>query len=154
MADIAGLLKSEITRLSNKVARQHFAPLRAAATAQRHQIAELKRQVAALEKQIGAVQRRSKSEAAAKPESEEGPNIRFVAKGFRTLRERLGLTAEEMGQLIGVSGQSVYNWEHEKARPRARQLAAIAELRGIGKKEARARLEAGASGTSKTGTGD
>lgn len=152
MADIAGLLKSEITRLSNKVVRQHFAPLRAAATAQRHQIAELKRQIAALEKQVGAVQRRTKTVAEAAPESENGPNIRFVAKGFRTLRERLGLTAEEMGQLIGVSGQSVYNWEHEKARPRARQLAAIAELRSIGKKEARARLEtaAGEGGKAKS----
>jgi DNA-binding XRE family transcriptional regulator/uncharacterized coiled-coil protein SlyX len=142
MADIAGLLKSEITRLSNKVARQHFGPLRAAVTAQRHQIASLKREIAALEKKIGKVQRRDKPASSEREESADAQSFRFVAKGFRTLRERLGLTAEEMGQLIGVSGQSVYNWEHQKAKPRARQLASIAELRGLGKKQARARLEA------------
>lgn len=142
MADIAGLLKSEITRLSGKVVRQHFAPLRAATTAQRHQIAALKRQIAALEKKIAKVQRSDKPIGSDKTEADEGPSFRFVAKGFRTLRERLGLTADEMGLLVGVSGQSVYNWEHQKAKPRTRQLAAIAELRSLGKKQARARLEA------------
>lgn len=145
MADIAGLLKSEITRLANKVARQHFAPLRTAVTTQRHQIAELKRQIAALEKQIARVQRQDKPAGRAPAEADDAPSYRFVAKGFRTLRERLGLSADDMGLLIGVSGQSVYNWEHQKAKPRARQLAAIAELRGIGKKEAHARVEAAAN---------
>ncbi|MES0873186.1 helix-turn-helix domain-containing protein [Sinimarinibacterium thermocellulolyticum] len=142
MADIAGLLKSEITRLSNKVARQHFAPLRATVTAQRREITALKRQITALEQQISRLQRRESQAAPAAAPAEQGPRHRFVAKGFRSLRERLGLTADEMGALVGVSGQSVYNWEHQKAKPRARQLAAIAELRGLGKKEARARLEA------------
>jgi hypothetical protein len=42
--------------------------------------------------------------------------------------------------LLGVSGQSVYKWEHGESRPRAKQLEAIAALRGIGKREAAARL--------------
>ena len=56
-------------------------------------------------------------------------------------RERLGLSAEDFGKLLGVSAQSIYNWEHEKARPRAEQLAKVAALRGIGKREAKARLD-------------
>jgi hypothetical protein len=40
-----------------------------------------------------------------------------------------------------VSAQSVYNWEHEKARPRVEQLSKVAALRGIRKREAKARLE-------------
>jgi DNA-binding transcriptional regulator YiaG len=52
----------------------------------------------------------------------------------------MGLSAAEFAALIGVSGQSVYKWEHGEARPRARQLEAIAALRGIGKREAAARL--------------
>ena len=47
-----------------------------------------------------------------------------------------------MARLLGVSGQSVYKWELGKARPRARQLEAIAALRGVGKREVNARLEA------------
>lgn len=70
-----------------------------------------------------------------------GKPIRFVAKGLRSMRQKLGLSAAELASLIGVSEQSVYNWEQKKATPRREQVAAIVGLRGIGKKEARARLE-------------
>jgi DNA-binding XRE family transcriptional regulator len=41
-----------------------------------------------------------------------------------------------MGKLIGVSAQSVYQWDAEKSRPRASQLPAIAAARKLTKKEA------------------
>ena len=67
--------------------------------------------------------------------------VRFVAKGFRSQRERLGLSQPDLGKLLGVSAQTIYNWEHEEARPRAEQLAKIAALRTIGKREAGERLK-------------
>ena len=70
-----------------------------------------------------------------------GKQRRFSATRFASQRRKLGLSAADFGALLGVSGQSVYKWEHGEARPRARQLEAIAELRGIGKREAAARLE-------------
>jgi DNA-binding transcriptional regulator YiaG len=45
-----------------------------------------------------------------------------------------------MGALVGVSAQTVYNWEAGKSRPRQQQLAAIAAIRKLGKREAQARL--------------
>jgi DNA-binding transcriptional regulator YiaG len=57
------------------------------------------------------------------------------------LRKRLDLSAAELAQLLGVSMQSVYNWEHKKSAPRKEQVAAIVALRSIGKREARRRLE-------------
>jgi DNA-binding transcriptional regulator YiaG len=51
------------------------------------------------------------------------------------------LSAADFATLLGVSGQSVYKWEHGESRPRARQLEAIAAVRGIGKREAAARLD-------------
>ncbi len=45
-----------------------------------------------------------------------------------------------MGLLLGVSAQTVYNWEGEKSRPRQQQMAAIKAVRGMGKREATARL--------------
>jgi transcriptional regulator with XRE-family HTH domain len=54
---------------------------------------------------------------------------------------RLGLSAADLARLLGVSMQSVYNWEHKKATPRKEQVAAIAALRSVGKKEARQRLD-------------
>jgi DNA-binding transcriptional regulator YiaG len=42
---------------------------------------------------------------------------------------------------MGVSAQSVTNWESGKIRPRDSQLAAIAALRKMGRREVAARLE-------------
>ena len=68
--------------------------------------------------------------------------IRFSAKGLAAQRKRLGLSASDIGLLVGASGQSVYNWESGQNRPRASQLPAIAELRTLGKRDALAKLEA------------
>ena len=64
----------------------------------------------------------------------------FSAKGFQALRSRLELSAADFGKLLGVSAQSIYNWESEKARPRAEQIAKLAALRSLGKREVAARL--------------
>ena len=73
-------------------------------------------------------------------EPQEGAAPRFSAKGLAAQRKRLGLSAAAMAKLLGVSALSVYKWESGKTRPRAKQIEAIARLRGIGKKEAAARL--------------
>lgn len=67
-------------------------------------------------------------------------NTRFSAKGLASHRKRLGLSGAEFARLVGVSTQSLYNWEQEKSRPREEQLRAIVALRGLTKKEALARL--------------
>jgi DNA-binding transcriptional regulator YiaG len=67
--------------------------------------------------------------------------VRFVAKGLRSQRNRLGLSAGDFGKLVGVSAQSVYNWESESTYPRGEQLSKLAALRGIGKRDAEQRLK-------------
>jgi hypothetical protein len=42
---------------------------------------------------------------------------------------------------VGVSPLTIYNWEHNKSRPRAEQFAILVGLRGLGRREARRRLE-------------
>ena len=54
--------------------------------------------------------------------------------------ERLGMSAEDFGKLLGVSSQSIYNWEHGTAKPRSALLDKLAVVRAIGKREALARL--------------
>lgn len=71
---------------------------------------------------------------------DSGTALRFSAKGFTKLRQRLGLSAAAMGTLLGVTAQSVYKWEDGKARPRATQLQAISAVRKMGKREAAAYL--------------
>lgn len=141
MADVAGLLKTEIVRLSKKTIRQALAPLQRSSTAHRREMAALKRQIAGLERSIASLQKdRAKQDRAAPPDQSPTPH-RFVAKGLRTLRSRLGLSQEDFGRLVGVSAQSVYNWERQTSRPRPAQLAAIASVRSMGKREARQKLE-------------
>jgi DNA-binding XRE family transcriptional regulator len=45
-----------------------------------------------------------------------------------------------MGALIGVSAQTIYNWEAEKSRPRKVQLASIAAVRKLGRRAIKAIL--------------
>jgi DNA-binding XRE family transcriptional regulator len=71
----------------------------------------------------------------------EGDKLRFVAKGFRTMRKRLGLAAVDLGKLIEVSGLTIYNWESGKAKPRKMHLPKIAAIREMGKREVQALLE-------------
>ena len=40
-----------------------------------------------------------------------------------------------------MSDLTIYNWEHGKARPQKTQLASLVSLRGIGKREALAKLK-------------
>ena len=49
---------------------------------------------------------------------------------FRRRRARLGLTQEALARRLGVSRQSVYNWERASAdgRPRRLQLGAVLAL--------------------------
>lgn len=139
MTDIATVLKAEITRLARKELRKEVTALKKANATYRSEIAELKRRSQALEQ---AVRRLGKSHTRLAPKvDEQGSTVhRFSAKGLATLRQRLGLSADEVGLLVGASSQSIYNWEQGKARPRASHLPAIAALRPLGKREASAKI--------------
>jgi DNA-binding transcriptional regulator YiaG len=144
MPNIATVLKTEIARLARKEVRSETEALKKATARYRSEIAELKRQVAGLQKQIKKATAGGRATARSAPDADtdEGGQRRFSAKGLASHRRRLGLSAEAFGALVGVTGQSIYKWEAGKARPRASQMAAIAELRTLGKREAQARLEA------------
>ena len=71
----------------------------------------------------------------------DADHVRFTAKGLRSQRKRLELSAANYGKLIGVTGQTIYSWEGETSRPRKSQVARIASLRHLSKREAQARLE-------------
>jgi len=143
MANIAAVLKDEISRLSRREIRKEVQPIRKASAVYRREIAALKRQVQDLRRQAGVLAKRAASAGDASPSATatEKP-MRFVAKGLRSLRTRLGLSASDLAKLLGVSDQSVYNWELKRASPRKEQMVAIASMRTLGKREAHARLEA------------
>jgi DNA-binding XRE family transcriptional regulator len=141
MPNVGTLLRDEITRLSRRTLRGELAATKKASTQHRRQIAALKRQVALLARQVLQLARRLPSTADAPTPNSRAKPVRFVAKGLRSYRERLGLSATDFGKLVGVSAQSIYNWELGAAKPRAEQAAKLAALRRVGKREAHLRLQ-------------
>lgn len=115
--------------------------MRKASAQQRRHIAALKRDVAELSRQLSALSRRVPQAAPQPPEASNGKTMRFVPKGLRSQRERLGLSAEQLGKLVGVSAQSIYNWESGTSRPREAKLGVLARLRALGKREVQAHVE-------------
>lgn len=140
MPNIASVLKEEIVRLTRKEVRRETEGLKKASAQYRSDIAGLKRRVAELEKQLSRLDKKASSKAASQAEGEAPTRTRFSAKGLAALRQRFGYSAAEMGTLLNVSAQTVYNWEAGKSKPRQQQLAAIATVRGMGKREAKAQL--------------
>jgi len=140
MPNIAQALKSEIGRLARRELRAETDSLKKAVAGYRKEIAALKRRMEVLERQ----QKRAVKAGPNKipEESESDMNLRFRATGFAQHRKRLGLSAREMGPLLDASPLSVYKWETGQARPRAKHLIAIANVRKMGKRDAAKRLEA------------
>ncbi|MBX3587804.1 MAG: helix-turn-helix domain-containing protein [Ramlibacter sp.] len=144
MSNIGTVLKSEMSRVARKELRGETQALKKSISQYRTQIADLKRRMQALEQQIKRVGKVAgkAAPAAAAGKADGASNLRFSAKGFGAQRKRLGLSAAALAKILGVSQLSVYKWESGKARPRAKQLESIASLRGMGKREAAARLSA------------
>jgi DNA-binding transcriptional regulator YiaG len=67
--------------------------------------------------------------------------VRFSARSVKAQRARVKLSAANYGKLVGVSGLTIYSWESGKSRPRKQQFARLVAVRGLGKREALAKLE-------------
>lgn len=141
MPNIGSLLRSEIIRLARKEIRHEVQGIRKLGAGYRRDIAALKRKVASLETETRRLAKRPPRSEGGAGSTQDAAPTRFVAKGLRSLRQRLGLSAQELARLVGVSMQSVYNWERKKSVPRRQQVEAIISLRTTSKKEARSRLE-------------
>jgi DNA-binding transcriptional regulator YiaG len=139
MPNIGSVLKAEISRLARREIRSEVASLRKASAQQRSSIAALRREIDQLRKK----QRSLGTPSAAGERAPQGEmQRRFRPGGLATHRKKLGLSAQDYGALVGVTGQSIYKWEDGRARPRAAQLEALAAVRGIGKRKAAKLLEA------------
>lgn len=141
MPNIAAILKQEICRLAKKEVKAYTNTTKQAVAKYRTDIAELKREVQNQRKQLARVAASAQGHEQASAEEDPLGGARYSSRSVRAQRQRLGLSAECYGRLVGVSGLTIYNWEHDKARPRKAQLAALIAIRGIGKREASQRLE-------------
>jgi DNA-binding transcriptional regulator YiaG len=142
MTTLAVALKDEIRRLARKEIKEHTGSTAKAVARYRREIAKLKRELREQERKISfleAQERKRLEEPTNVAELEE--KVRFSARSVKAQRRKSGLSAADYAKLVGVSPLTIYNWEHGKSRPRKEQLAALVAIRGLGKREALAKLE-------------
>lgn len=144
MPNFAAALREEVIRLARKELRTETAGLKKAVGRYRSEIATLNKRLSAVEQRLSRRRKENSQAIVAHDVDQSASKIRFSAKGFRSMRERLDLSAPEVAGLLRVSVQTVYNWEAGTSRPREPQLSAIGVFRKTGKRELAARLSAAA----------
>ena len=147
MPNLNAVFGEEIRRLARKEIRAQVGTTQKSVSKYRSDIADLKRRINDLEKQLARVEKHKprgggKSEVSANGEAGRGKRPRFSPKWVSKHREKLGLSAAEYGKLAGVSALTIYNWEKGASSPREKQLNSWGEIRSLGKREARKRLDA------------
>jgi DNA-binding transcriptional regulator YiaG len=150
MPNITTVLKEEILRLARKEIRGQTSALKKASAQYRKDIAEMKRRVSDLQRKVSPLEKHVLKNSPSQAAEVDAAHVRFTAKGLRSQRKRLELSAANYGKLIGVTGQTIYSWEGETSLPRKSQVARIASLRHMGKREAQACLEQLAGRSRKT----
>ncbi len=151
MAKLVAALNEEIRRLARKEIREQVGKTMKQVAGQRKELAELKRQVASQKRRIDFLENREKKRLEQPPAAratktttgqarEEESAPRFSPKWLSSHREKLGFSAADYATLVGCSPLSIYKWEKGESTPRAAQREALANVRGIGKREAEKRL--------------
>ena len=144
MPNIAKMLNDEIQRLARHEIKLATTSLKKDNAVLKHTAAAMKRRLARLE----SLNKRLLAQAeAARPKGaevmdDEVKTARITGKMICAIRSRLGLSQDAFAKLVGVSSQSVYQWERKDGRLdfRGGAKAAIVGIRRMRKKEAKERL--------------
>lgn len=144
MPNVMQVLKAEIARIAKRELKKDLSRLRGDAVWLKKNFAVFKRRILALEKENRLLRvKAGRLEKETVPPAENLQKMRITGKQVRALRKRLRLSQVELGKLLGVSGQSVYQWERKASRLRLRETtkAALQRIRRMGKREIKAEME-------------
>ena len=135
MPNIANVLKAEISRIAKREVRAETRALKKASGNCRTEIAALKRRAADLENQLRRLSKQLERSPAPAANLAAQP-VKFSAKSLASQRRRLKLSAESLGLLVGVSTQSIYNWERGATAPYTKHIPALAALKTLTPRQA------------------
>jgi DNA-binding transcriptional regulator YiaG len=144
MPNVMKVLRDEITRLARKEVKASVTKVHKPTVQLKHDVAALKRIVATLEKDNRRLQavvaQVVKTQPA--PAPADADKARLTGKGIRSLRRKLRVSQADFGRLIGVTAQAVVNMEKKSGALAVRKgtRAAILAIRGMGAREAKAKL--------------
>jgi len=141
MSNIVNVLREEISRQARKELRRSTEGLKKTSAGHRSTIVQLNRRVATLEQQLLRLEKVVAKQTPPTHASAVSKPVRFSGKGLRKLRERFEISAPVLATILGVSAPTIYNWESGTTRPSANQIANIAALRGMTKRDVQARLK-------------
>ena len=142
MPNLQSVLRQEIRRLARREVRSELEATKKAVAQHRREIAELKRRNTALERTVSYLQSRETEQPKAEPSQADPPQgTRFSVRSLKAQRRKSGLSQKDYASLVGVSNSTIYNWESGGTKPSEKHLATLVSLIGIGKREAKKRLE-------------
>ncbi|MHB1156118.1 MAG: helix-turn-helix transcriptional regulator [Phycisphaerales bacterium] len=141
MANFTKTFRDEVARLTRRALSTELGQLKHAGAQHRRDLASLKRDNAKLLRKVAFLEKQEARRVADAPEpAASAKTVRYSAAWLKKHREKIGFGAEDYAKLIGCSAQSIYMWEQGKTKPRAAQLAKLAAIRGIRRREADAML--------------
>ena len=140
MPSISKLMNAEISRLARREARSLIAGIKKDTIRLKKYTAALKRKVAELEKANKQIINQSRPITPdISPES--APKC-LTSRNILAMRKRLKLSQALFAKLVGVTDQSVYNWEAKKGKLKLRgeTLSKVIAVRGMKAREAKIEL--------------
>jgi len=150
MPNIATVLKAEITRLARKEAKAALAEASKETKALKAEVRDLRRQVSALEKRPAAAATSAVARGPGRPKKSaakaamKSASVMSHSRHIKALRKRLDVTQSEIGGLLGLSNQSIYQYERKNGplRLKAAVAARMEELENETADSIRAQLGA------------
>jgi DNA-binding transcriptional regulator YiaG len=145
MPNVEKALKAEIARISRKEIKTAIGHIAKSHTNLKKTVTDLRKRVTSLEKENKRLLTDTRRQMAQRTDKapEEAGKARLTAKGIRSLRNRLRLTQADFAKLARATTHAVYLWEKKegplKLRDKTRE--SLLSIRGLGAKEASARLE-------------
>ena len=131
MPNVGQVLRDEITRLARKEVRVHVEALRQQVRGLRETVKRQQAIMQKVEKALGKMVDQPSSRARLYAPADEATRARVTPASVRRHRLRLNLSQAELGQLLGVSTNSIVRWEAGRSHPRAQHRTALVRLRDV-----------------------
>jgi DNA-binding transcriptional regulator YiaG len=136
MPNLNLVFRKEVSRIVSRETRAVVDPLIAKLLALKKEIAEQKQMLKVLVENAGLQSKIVSVKDKIKPLPEEAlGKVRIGGKLIKKMRTKLKMTRAVLAKMLGVSQNSVYQWESGKVRPRKQVIARLVALRNMGKKD-------------------
>ena len=134
MSKLDVVLREEIRRLARREFKAFAEPLLASNKRLREEVRALRSELATRTVKAKRAVRVERVQQALAAEGDQ-PKRRWSGPRLRAWREKNALSGVKVAALLGVSSQTLYNWEMQKSKPDAAALAALAGLRSLRKRD-------------------